>query len=95
MKTMTKNNANKLSFKDKLDIAEAIFTIIVSIMAIWGTLIAWENGFWHKIESITNHVHQEYVESDALKAKLPNSKILKEQLKKIEDKTTHDVKKYI
>lgn len=59
---MKKNKPNNtLTFKDKLEIAEAIFTIVVSIMAIWGTLVAWENGFWHKLERITNHLHQELV----------------------------------
>ena len=52
---------NKWTFKDKLEITESIFTIIVSIMAIWGTLIAWENGFWHKLERITDHLHQEMI----------------------------------
>jgi len=55
---MQKNN---WTFKDKLEITESIFTIIVSVMAIWGTLIAWENGFWHKLEQVTDHLHQEIV----------------------------------
>ena len=59
---MKKNSQNnKWTFKDKLEIAEAIFTIVVSIMAIWGTLVAWENGFWHKLERITNKLHQELI----------------------------------
>ncbi|MBR1604735.1 MAG: hypothetical protein IJ660_01340 [Alphaproteobacteria bacterium] len=53
---MQKNN---WTFKDKLEITESIFTIIVSVMAIWGTLIAWENGFWHKLERVTDHLHHE------------------------------------
>ena len=48
---------DKLSFKDKMEIMEAICTIIVSVMAIWGTVVAWENGFWHKIKRIADHVH--------------------------------------
>ena len=48
---------DKLSFKDKMDIMEAICTIIVSVMAIWGTVVAWENGFWHKLKHIADHVH--------------------------------------
>ena len=55
---MQKNN---WTFKDKLEIVEAIFTIVVSVMAIWGTLVAWENGFWHKLERVTDHLHQEIV----------------------------------
>ena len=48
---------DKWTFKEQLEVWEAIFTIIVSVMAIWGTLLAWENGFWHKLK----HLHQEYV----------------------------------
>jgi len=58
---MQNNLKNKWSFKDKLEIAESIFTIIVSIMAIWGTVVAWQNGFWHKLERITDHLHREIV----------------------------------
>ena len=59
---MKKNKSNNtLTFKDKLEIAEAIFTILVSIMAIWGSLVAWENGFWHKLERVTDRLHQELV----------------------------------
>lgn len=55
---MQKNN---WTFKDKLEIAEAIFTIVVSIMAIWGTLAAWQNGFWHKLNRVVDHMHHEMV----------------------------------
>ena len=48
---------DKLSFKDKMEIMEAICTIIVSVMAIWGTVAAWENGFWHKVKHIADHLH--------------------------------------
>ena len=57
---MQTQEKNKFTFKDKLEIVEAIFTIVVSIMAIWGTLVAWENGFWHKLKSVTDHLHSEY-----------------------------------
>lgn len=53
---------NKWTFKDKLEITESIFTIIVSLIAIWGTVVAWKNGFWHKLEHITNYVHHEIME---------------------------------
>lgn len=55
---MQKNN---WTFKDKLEITESIFTIVVSIMAIWGTLVAWENGFWHKLDRVVDHLHHEIV----------------------------------
>lgn len=58
---MQKNN---WTFKDKLEILEAIFTIVVSVMAIWGTLVAWENGFWRKLDSVVDHLHHEYHLSD-------------------------------
>lgn len=51
---------NRWTLKDTLDMLEAVFTIIVSLMAIWGTLIAWENGFWHKVKHIADHLHTEY-----------------------------------
>lgn len=54
----------KWSLKDKLEIAEAIFTIIVSAMAIWGTIVAWENGFWHKLKHITDHLHERYEQEE-------------------------------
>ena len=60
---MKNTSDNHWTFKDKLEIAESIFTIIVSVMAIWGTVIAWENGFWHKLERVTDHLHQEIVEN--------------------------------
>ena len=62
---MQKNN---WTFKDKLEITEDIFTIVVSVMAIWGTLIAWENGFWHKVKHIADHLHDEYNVSDTIHA---------------------------
>lgn len=49
----------KWTFKDKLEVAEAVFTILLSIMAIWGTLIAWENGFWHKAKHVVDHLHEQ------------------------------------
>ena len=62
---MQKNN---WTFKDKLEIVEAFFTIVVSIMAIWGTLVAWENGFWHKLNTLVDHLHHKYNISDDIRA---------------------------
>ena len=59
---------NNWSFKDKLEIAESIFTIIVSVMAIWGTVVAWQNGFWHKLERVTDHLHKEIVSNKDLRS---------------------------
>lgn len=76
---MKKQQQNKWTFKDKLEIAEAIFTIVVSIMAIWGSLVAWENGFWHKLERITDKLHQELV--------------LEKNIKKVDNKTLELINK--
>ena len=57
------NQKPKWSFKDKLEIMEAVFTIIVSIMAIWGTIIAWENGFWGKLKHVVDHAHEDIVKA--------------------------------
>ena len=65
---MQDNQKNKWTIKDKLEITEAIFTIVVSLMAIWGTLVAWENGFWHKIERIADHLHNEYTTDDHIRS---------------------------
>ncbi len=54
----------KWTLKDKLEMAEAVFTIIVSVMAIWGTIVAWENGFWHKLKHIADHMHQEFTQAE-------------------------------
>lgn len=54
----------KWTLKDKFEVAEAIFTIIVSLMAIWGTVAAWENGFWYKLKHITDHVHEEFLQDE-------------------------------
>ena len=65
---MNDKQKNKWTIKDKLEIAEAIFTIVVSMMAIWGTLVAWENGFWHKLERITDKLHKELVLEQGIKS---------------------------
>ena len=74
---MGKTQNNKFTFKDKLEIVEAIFTIVVSIMAIWGTLVAWENGFWHKLKSVTDHLHDEYAVHDVVKIEKDATKAIK------------------
>ena len=56
-----KSDWKQLPFKDKIDIIEAFFTIIVSVMALWGTITAWENGFFHNIKHIAEHYHHEIV----------------------------------
>lgn len=50
-------NKNSFSLKDKLDIAEAICTIIVTVMALWGTIIAIQHDLFHKVNHIIEHYH--------------------------------------
>lgn len=46
-----------MKVKEILDILEDIMTIVVSIIALSGTWIAYERGFFHKIDHIVNHYH--------------------------------------
>ncbi len=43
--------------KETLDVLEDIMTIIVSLMAIWGTVVATRNGFFHKVKELADHYH--------------------------------------
>ena len=36
---------------DIVNIIEGILSIIVSLIAIWGTIIAWSNGFWTRLDN--------------------------------------------
>ena len=47
----------KYTFKEKLEIAESIITIITFLMAIWGTIIAYEHNFWSKLNHVVDHYH--------------------------------------
>ena len=64
----------QLTFKDKMDILEAFFTIIVSIIALWGTFTAVENGFFSKMKHIVDHYHEqitkEEIKLDSVKKEL-------------------------
>lgn len=46
-----------MKFKEILDILEDIMTIIVSVIALSGTWIAYERGFFHKVDHIFTHYH--------------------------------------
>ncbi len=50
---------NKYNIKEILEITESIVTIIMFIMAIWGTIVTYEQGFWHKLNRIVDHYHKE------------------------------------
>jgi hypothetical protein len=54
----------KYTLKEKLDIAESISTILMFIMAIWGSIAAYEEGFWHKLNHIVSHYHNEITDME-------------------------------
>ena len=56
-----KKEFQKYTLKEKLDIAESISTVLMFLMAVWGSIVAYEAGFWHKIMHIVNHYHSEIV----------------------------------
>lgn len=50
------------TFKDKLEIAEALCTIIVSVMALWGTVVAFQHQVFQKASHLIEHYHQKVIE---------------------------------
>lgn len=48
----------KYSMKEKLEIAESVVTIIMFLMAVWGSIIAYEEKFWYKLNHVVNHYHE-------------------------------------
>ncbi len=50
---------SKYDMKEILDIAESVVTIIMFFMAVWGTIISIEEGFWRKLNHVVNHYHEE------------------------------------
>ncbi len=55
------NSKPKYNLKEKLDIAESISTVLMFLMAVWGSIVAYEAGFWHKLMHIINHYHTEII----------------------------------
>lgn len=55
---------SKYTMQEKLDIAESVVTIIMFVMAVWGTIISIEQGFWHKLNHIVNHYHHELKQTE-------------------------------
>lgn len=39
----------KYSFKEKLEMMESLLSIIVSLIAIYGTVASIQSGFWNKL----------------------------------------------
>ena len=52
----------RLTIKDKLEIAEALCTIIVTIMALWGTISAFQHNLFQKATHLIEHYHQKVIE---------------------------------
>ena len=50
---------SKYNMKEILDIAESVVTILMFFMAVWGSIISIEKGFWYKLDHIVTHYHQE------------------------------------
>lgn len=48
-----------MKFKEKLEIIESILTIIVSLIAIYGTIVSYTSGFWTKLNSTIERIHLE------------------------------------
>jgi len=53
-----------LTFKDKLEILEAVCTICVSVVALWGAVVAGQHDLWHKLRVLIDHYHAEIVQGD-------------------------------
>lgn len=49
----------KQVIKDILDMLAALFTIIVSLMAVSGTVLAIEHDFFKKLNHVVNYYHEE------------------------------------
>lgn len=64
----------KYTVKEKLEIAESVVTIIMFVMAIWGSIIAYEEQFWRKLNHVVNHYHEEISKQEKnvnMAAKIP------------------------
>lgn len=48
-----------MKFKEKLEIIESVLTIIVSLIAIYGTIVSCTSGFWTKLNSTIERMHVE------------------------------------
>ena len=50
--------------KDILDMLAAFFTIVVSWAAIAGGVRAYESGFFHKLDKVVTHYHNEITKTE-------------------------------
>ena len=53
-----------LTFKDTLEIAEAVCTICVSVVALWGTIAASQHDLWRKMVHLIDHYHTAIMAED-------------------------------
>ena len=44
-----------------MDILSAACTIVVSVVAVWGSINIWTSGIWHKLIHVLDHYHHEIV----------------------------------
>jgi len=49
--------------KEKLEMIESILSIIVSLIAIYGSIIAYQSGFIHKTVSVVEHHYEDVVKT--------------------------------
>ena len=54
------------TLKEKLEVAEAICTIIVSVMALWGTIVAVQHDLFKKATHLINHYHEKIVQLEKI-----------------------------
>lgn len=75
-----------MKVKEGLDIMEDVMTIIVSVMALSGTWVAYENGFFHKVKHIVDHYHSivEVEESKMIQDRTAEESKIKNALKDTE-----------
>jgi len=57
-------NTQKMNLNDKIGLISDILSIILSIMAIYGSLIAIGSGFVSKITTIVENVHSDIVKDE-------------------------------
>ena len=60
--------SSKWTLKDKLEVAEAVCTIIVTVMALWGTISAFNHDLFRKATHLIEHYHQEIIEQEQHKS---------------------------
>jgi len=62
-----------LTFKDKLEILEAVCTISVSVVALWGTIVASQHDLWRKMVHLIDHYHAQIMQKESdLRKNIPN-----------------------